>query len=299
MILKKLKLSTLAGAVLISTGAMALPITTDIVTVVDESGSMGGEHAWLGTMISDLGMALSAAAGADTLNDQYGLVGFGGSSSHLYGHVHDMDNLTAGTQEWGSTAQYSNAVSGLVLNGGTEDGYSGMNAALAMTGQANSVRNIILVTDEDRDVTSGTNTTAQQMTDALAQDKALLNAVLNVSIKCGDGTFALGVDSNGTGYKADGDGGFTTCENAYQYGGFGTSIADYGNLALATGGAVWDLNKLRLGGNTAMSFTAAFVDVKIKETIDVIVNVAEPGTFALLGLGLAGLVSSRRRKSKA
>jgi len=31
----------------------------------------------------------------------------------------------------------------------------------------------------------------------------------------------------------------------------------------------------------------------------VIVNVAEPGTFALLGLGLAGLVSSRRRKSKA
>jgi len=298
MSIKKLKLSALAGALVLSTGAIALPITTDIVSVVDESGSMGGEHAWLSGMISDLDAALVTAAGADTLSAQYGLVGFGGSTngSHYLGHVHDMDAGTAGIQEWGTSGQYGTATGTLTLSGGIEDGYSGIDTALNMTGQTNSVRNVILVTDEDRD--NRTSHDYASMAADLATDQALLNAVLRVSIECGDGSAALGVDSEGTGYKADGAGGFTTCENAFQASGYGTSIADYGNLALATGGAVWDLQKLRAGGLTATSFTAAFVDVKIQETIDIIVNVAEPGTFALMGLGIVGLAASRRRKAK-
>lgn len=284
-----------SGLFALSAGVMAIPITTDIQTVVDESGSMSEEHAWLGTMMTQLDSALLSAAAGDTLSAQYGLVGFGGSSysGHEDGHVH-----TVGSGDWGTATEFATATGGLVLNGATEDGYSGMSAALGVSGQANSVRNLILVTDEDRDNINGQS--VEDMASALAADQALLNAVLSVSISCQDGSTALGVDSSGTGYLADGDGGFTTCEVAnlsdgpfwYDDG----SIGDYGNLALATGGAVWDLNQLRQGGNTALSFTAAFVDVKIQETIDVITNVAEPATFALFTLGLAGLAASRRKK---
>lgn len=294
--LKQSKLALASGVFALSAGAFAIPITTDIVTVVDESGSMNTEHQWLGDMMISLDAALQTTAGADPLSAQYGLVGFGGGSSHYAGHVHDING-----SEWGTAAEFDAATNNLVLTGATEDGYSGMEAALGMTGQANSIRNIILVTDEDRDNINGT--TVQQMGDKLAADQALLNAVLSVTITCTDGSTALGIDSSGTGYVADGSGGFTTCETANMSNGpyyYDTgSIDDYGTLALASGGAVWDLNQLRLGGLTATSFTAAFVDVKIQETIDVIVSVAEPGTFALLALGLVGIAASRRKQQIA
>ena len=181
-----------------------------------------------------------------------------------------------------------------MLNGGTEDGYSGIDTALGYTTQANSIRNLILVTDEDRDTLSGSALSYASIAADLASDNALLNAVINSSIFCGDNTAALGMDSTGTGYQADGAGGFTTCASAY--GSVNNSWNDYGLLALGTGGAVWDLNKLRAGGTTADSFTAAFVNIKVKETITR--NVPEPGSLGLLGLGLASLAWGRK-KAKA
>ena len=41
----------LAAAALMSSASVAAPITADVVFLVDESGSMGGEHAWLSNMI--------------------------------------------------------------------------------------------------------------------------------------------------------------------------------------------------------------------------------------------------------
>ncbi|HEX4975550.1 MAG TPA: PEP-CTERM sorting domain-containing protein, partial [Pseudomonadales bacterium] len=104
---------------------------------------------------------------------------------------------------------------------------------------------------------------------------------------------ALGMAGGGTGYKADGLGGYTTCTGATASSGFGTTIADYVNLALATGGAAWDLNQLRAGGKTAVSFTNAFVDLKVIEIQKQVVS--EPSSVALIGLGLAGLLAARRR----
>ncbi|MCR8922388.1 PEP-CTERM sorting domain-containing protein [Dasania sp. GY-MA-18] len=284
-----MKFTKLAVAILASTAlpVFATAITTDIVTVVDESGSMGGEHAWIGGMITSLDTALAAEAGADPFSAQYGLVGFGGGGGHTGGHSH-----LVGGGEFGTAAEFNTATGGLLLNGFLEDGYSGINTALGYTGQANSVRNIILVTDEDRDTHDAGLSYASMAAD-LASDKALLNAVINSSIYCGDNSVALGMDSDGTGYKADGSGGFTTCAGAYGSG--NSSWNDYALLAFGTGGAAWDLNQLRAGGLTADSFTAAFVDIKVQETI---IRTPEPSSLGLLGLGLAGLIWGRK-KAKA
>ncbi len=67
-------------------------------------------------------------------------------------------------------------------------------------------------------------------------------------------------------------------------------------MALGTGGAAWDLRLLRAGGLTAESFTNAFVDIKVEETI--IVQTPEPSGLALVGLGLIGLGFARRKQAK-
>jgi len=278
---------SVAAAVSIAGPAQAVPSFADVVSIVDESGSMSGEHAWLGGMVTSLDSGLNTAGLTPNL---FGLVGFGASSAHgVAGHSH----LVGGGQ-FGTAAQFNTATGGLVITGGTEDGYSGITTALGYTFRAGTARNFILVTDEDRDNIGGGETYASMLA-ALTSTNTLLNAVVNAAFRCGDGSTALGMSTGGTGYKADGAGGYTTCAGATAVSGFGTTIVDYVNLALATGGGAWDLNQLRLGGLTATSFTDAFVDIKVQE---IVTPAPEPGTLSLLGLVLAGLAAMRRRKEE-
>jgi hypothetical protein len=271
----------------LATTAQAAPAFADVITIVDESGSMSGEHAWLGGMIGSLDTGLNTAG---LTPNQYGLVGFGGASTHLSGHQHDVGG--AGSQ-FGTAAQYATATGTLVLNGGTEDGYSGINAANGYTFRAGAARNYILVTDEDRDNTNGALTYANILA-SLTGANTLLNAVVNATFRCGDSSVALGIASGGKGYKADGVGGFTTCTGATAVSGSGSTIGDYVNLALATGGGAWNLNFLRNGGVGATSFTNAFIALKVEEITS---QVPLPGTLALLGIGLVGLGAVRRKQA--
>jgi hypothetical protein len=281
----------LAAGIATSARVEAAPIYADVIAVVDESGSMAGEHAWLGTMVTSLEAGLQTAG--VTGPNQYGLVGYGGGGgAHpVTGHQHAV-----GGGQFGTAAQFAAATGGLVTTGGTEDGWAGINFALGYAMRADSARNMILVTDEDRDNTNAALTFAG-VTSALNAANVLLNAVVDASFRCGafGANQVLGVDSTGRAYVADGLGGYTTCEGAVFASAAGTTKADYVDMAWATGGAAWNLNLLRAGGLTATSFSNAFVAVKVEEISQQPTPSPEPATMLLMGVGLAAAVRRRMR----
>ena len=272
----------MSAAVLASLSSLSAATFVDVVVVVDESGSMSTEHAWLGGMVTSLNTKLTSLG----YTPKFGLFGFGGGGGGNLGRT----LLNAGT-----AAQFGTATSGLVLTGTNEDGYSGLSFASSnYTFTAGAARNYILVTDEDRDNLNGAITSATIAT-LLSTQNALLNAVVRNPFTCsGGGNGAVIGRSTGSGFRANGIGGYNLCNNPGTGDGNGSTETQYVPLALNSGGAAWDLNILRSGGNDALSFTEAFVDIKVAEITNQ--TVPEPASFLMGGSALVGIVLLRRRK---
>ena len=285
---KGLLLGLGVALVLASVSMTRAATMADILFVVDESGSMAGEHGWIGTMVSQLESELVAAG---VSSNQYALVGFGSVNSG--GHATAGHGHAVGGGSFGTAAQLATATSGLVVNGGIEDGWQAISYALSnYTFRSGAAVNVILVTDEERDNTAS-GITYNSTLAALQGKAALLNVVVSASFRNGAGDVALGIDSLGKAYKADGLGGYTTSTGGVAVGGVLTTVSDYVNMALATGGAGWDLTQLRAGGNTSASFTDAFVDIKVEEIVQ---QTPDGGTtLAMLGGVLTGLFGLRRK----
>lgn len=242
----------------------------DVVVVVDESGSMSGEHGWLADFAAPLEAHLSTnGVGAGAVPNRYGLIGYEATPRPI--------SMPPGLM--GNYREFIAATAALRISGGTEDGWRSIRHALTSYPlRADSARNIILVTDEDRDNTDNTITYNSLLAD-LRSAKAVLNAVVDARFRCGDGTAALGLGQNKVGYKADGRGGYVTCANATATSGSGTTIVDYVNLALATGGAAWDIDVLRDGGIVAQSFTNALLKIKVQEILQQLPTRNQPDAF--------------------
>ncbi|MCL1478996.1 MULTISPECIES: putative Ig domain-containing protein [unclassified Marinobacter] len=249
------------GSAPLTANANQAPLAADVIVVIDESGSMSGEQRWIGEMVRLLDENLQQyGIGSESQANLYGLVGYGSRS--VVPRVLQVDG-----EKLGSVAGFEAASNRLVTSGGTEDGWRGIEYALNEYPRRNGAAvNIILATDEDRDNTRS-SITYQSVRSLLEANRSLLNAVVNARIKCGDGRRALGLDSLGTGYVVDGNGGFTRCDGAYATSGSGRTVDDYVDLALENGGAAWDLAFLRSGGTNAESFTKALLDIKVEEIL--------------------------------
>lgn len=287
------RLAAIAAAATLALSAHAAAPHADVVVLMDESGSMSGEQAWMRSVIPALDTGLIAEGLTD---NRFGLVGFGASSATSPAPSY-LRSFSIGGAQMGSSANWVTASNDLKVSGSVEDGWAAIDMAADYSLRATAARNFILVTDEDRDNTNSTlnySLVLQQLKDA----KILLNAVVNNTFRCGDGSAALGIIGS-TGYKADGAGGFTTCTGAVAVGA-GAIKTQYVDLALASGGGAWNLNILRSGGNNALSFSNAFLAGKIGEITTQPPAVPEPSTYGLLAAGMVTVGwALRRRKQQA
>ncbi|MEL4895615.1 PEP-CTERM sorting domain-containing protein [Crocosphaera sp. Alani8] len=243
-------------------------------------------------MILDLDMVLNDA-GVDA---RYGLVGYG-TNQKGGGPGQDPYQNDVGGDQFGTASEFSTAADGLVASGGIEDGYEAIIFALNnYTIRSNAVLNIVLVTDEDRDVT--TLDSYDSVLAALTDKGAILNAVVNNPLGSSSSNLnALGIDGNDA-FFADGNGDYNTQAGNFVGNGAGNTENDYVPMALATEGAVWNLNQLRVGGLTGESFTKAFVDIQVQETVPDTRAVPEPTTvLGLLAFG-GGCLLSKKNKFK-
>ena len=234
----------------------------DICFVVDESGSMTDEHAWLNVTV----MRLEKVLKANGIAARFCLIGYG-TKDHLLGEFIIKEGTASKVQE---------SLEHLLKTGQKEDGYTAMYQVFNNSGNfkfnRNAAKIIVLVTDEDRD-----QLIDQPMSRAMDYDMILkyftdngviLNVVVNQYFKDDEvEDYVLGVDHKRRSYLYR-NGSLLTGYHGYALfnGGHGNTTADYVSLSFKTNGSAWDLNQLRSGNEGQVTaFTEAFVAVKARE----------------------------------
>ncbi|SRR6056297_74283 len=288
-----------AGALMFAPDAQATTTTTNtisnVVFLVDESGSMSGDQAFLENTVID---QLDAGLLAEGVTDRsYAVIGFGGN----VGGINDDPRLVGSGLTDASTAKTN--LGSLTTSGGFEDGYAAIDFALnKLQFTAGAAINFILVTDEDRDITQSLGLSYDSIRNALVSQKILLNAIVDASFSSDSGSAVLGIDDSGTAFLDAALATYTTDTGGTAVSGDGSTLADYVKLALETGGAAWDINKLRsTTGTVADSFATAFIDIKVQEitTQPPSGQIPLPAGGWLLLTGLGGLAALRRKRRAA
>jgi hypothetical protein len=200
-----------------------------LILVVDESGSMRGRHSWIADVLPALGYALDAR-NVNSLPDQlyFTLAGFTTRGRDLAQRSSDIDA--------------ARAVGALRTDGGTEDGYVAIRDVLSgyLAGNEYSPTTVILITDEDRDVTDRELTLAS-LANQLVVNGIVVHAVIRARIVCPDQRAGIAIDRSRVAVVSGQDK-FSTCSDAEV-----RTFHDYAELAYATGGLVWNLEMIAGG----------------------------------------------------
>ncbi|XP_062505324.1 uncharacterized protein LOC134182022 isoform X2 [Corticium candelabrum] len=225
----------------------------DVVFLVDESGSMMDEHEWLKSTVPKLERRLSdISIGAGLLKNRYGLVGFGRELKNLALGPGAVIPVGTDSSGMGSDKELVVALEELRSDGVFEDGYAAIGMALdQLTFRSSCALQFILVTDEDRDIFNAT-TNYNYTLAWLRRAGATLNVVADQAFFNSDEKL-LGINFRDNGFIQVAKT-YTKMAGASVGKGYGSTFRDYVQMALATDGAAWDLNRLRRGGYTATAF---------------------------------------------
>jgi hypothetical protein len=242
-------------------------ILTDIVMIVDESGSMSNVQTNLRTNIGLFANILSAG----NVDARYALVGYG-SSSVVPRLITDFTD----------PAGFAAAAQGLLINGGTEPGFTASAFALneldnqssLLSYRSNAVKNLIIYSDERsngdtaaRGAVNGSPVSFSVIDGLLTNNNALYNAVVRSG-----------------------------------------AINSYVPLATNHGGLQFDLNGLNTTDQAVVqAFVTDFATKKLQETIDFCTanpnapecqgaSIPEPTSLALIGISIFGFGAFRRRQ---
>lgn len=150
-------------AVLLAGGVAQAAILADVVWVIDTSGSMGGDIAEVKARILEFDTVMTS----NGIDARYAAVRFGGAAS-LIQDITDFATFTAP----GSPFSLLGAT-----GGGTEDGSAAIQVALGASFRATTVRNIILITDENDDVAGNRPALAADLAATAANE--LINVIRN------------------------------------------------------------------------------------------------------------------------
>lgn len=272
MILKKLTTALILCFALFASQTQSAPILTDIVFVVDESGSMRNVQT---NLRDNIGLFASILQGTGQVSARFGLVGYGNNLARPR-MVTDFTDPTT----------FATAAQGLLTNGGSEPGYTATAFALnALDNQtdlfsyrSNAVKNVIILTDEpsngdfvSRGAVGGAAVSETIVDGILSANNALYNGVLRNT----------------------------------------NTINSYADLIADHSGTIFDLNQFNTTDQTVVqSFVTAFANTKLQETLDFCqlnpndpacnpTTVSEPSSLVLIALSLLSLAGLRLRNMKS
>ena len=235
-------------------------VCVDTVIIVDASRNTQLEHDWVrGAMGSiDTVLQTNGYGNSDSCKNMYAVVMFGRSGPNVNGRILFSQQGEALVP----IERYSQLASQIKQDteGSIEDGYEAIQLAFAelpLRQESNVFSQVLLISDEDRDVTG-----KGRGLDRNAMTSLLRNSGFHVVVDNGmtaSGNIALGVSLLGPIHaflSAQGGWFVVETEGVAMSRGYAMTKRDYVQLALDMNGSAWDVNELRKPANSESAINA-------------------------------------------